>query len=291
MSNYINTTVNQQRPNLTNLYVKNFGKDINETELCQLFGTYGMITSCKIQMDNKGQSRGFGFVNFERPEMAQNAMMNLNGRVLDGGQQLYVGFFQSKPERQKEIQRIREENRRKQSNSLTLYVSNLDRSIDEKLLEVIFNKFGRITHTHLLRYGSQSKGIGFISFNTTEEATRALNEMNGKWILSKPIYVTLSTNIGDSQWNAARPSTPCMPTTNSTSPDTPEMPYLNMPTMFYVPTFVVSSRSNNYSLPIAPLNLQIRSSREYSPRSSSMMASSMNNDTNAQFYRNLPQNN
>ncbi|UJR32291.1 hypothetical protein I4U23_019755 [Adineta vaga] len=58
---------------LTNLYVKNFDQDFNETKLCQLFSAFGTITSCKIQMDNNGQSKGFGFVNFERPDMAQKS--------------------------------------------------------------------------------------------------------------------------------------------------------------------------------------------------------------------------
>ena len=56
----------------TNLYVKNFGQDIDESKLCQLFSVYGTITSCKIATDENGQSKGFGYVNFERPDMATN---------------------------------------------------------------------------------------------------------------------------------------------------------------------------------------------------------------------------
>jgi hypothetical protein len=33
----------------TNLYVKNFGKDMDESKLCQLFSVYGTITSCKVK--------------------------------------------------------------------------------------------------------------------------------------------------------------------------------------------------------------------------------------------------
>jgi hypothetical protein len=32
----------------TNLYTKEFGTDMNESELCELFATYGSITSCKV---------------------------------------------------------------------------------------------------------------------------------------------------------------------------------------------------------------------------------------------------
>ncbi len=46
--NYDNSTINTNRSNFTNLYVKNFGTDINETKLCQLFAEFGIITSCKV---------------------------------------------------------------------------------------------------------------------------------------------------------------------------------------------------------------------------------------------------
>jgi len=38
---------------------------------------------------------------------------------------------------------------------------------------------------------SRSKGYGFVCFSTTDEASEAINDMNGKKLGSKPIYVTL----------------------------------------------------------------------------------------------------
>lgn len=40
---------NKRQENSTNLYIKNFGKDIDESKLCQLFSSYGVITSCKVR--------------------------------------------------------------------------------------------------------------------------------------------------------------------------------------------------------------------------------------------------
>jgi RNA recognition motif-containing protein len=62
---------------------------------------------------------------------------------------LYVSPFQRKSERQNELRKIQEENLNKRSNNLCLYISNLDTTIDEKILEAIFTKFGKITKTHV----------------------------------------------------------------------------------------------------------------------------------------------
>jgi len=42
--------MNKTQSNFTNLYVKNFGKDMDESKLCQLFSIYGTITSCKVSL-------------------------------------------------------------------------------------------------------------------------------------------------------------------------------------------------------------------------------------------------
>ncbi|CAF4046525.1 unnamed protein product [Adineta steineri] len=268
----------KKRPaDAANLYVKNFGKDMTETELCSLFAACGTITSCKVQTDNNGQSKGFGFVNFEKPEMAQNAIDKLNGYLLDDNKHLYVGIFQRKSERQKELQQVHAENIDKRSNNLCLYISNLDVKIDEIFLGNLFNQFGQVTKTHILRNGTQSKGIGFVCFKTVEETTRALNEMNGKWILSKPIYVSLSKGINNSQ--LITPTAPAA-LTNSFSnmtyrPMTP-LPYTNFVPMLYIPAMMMQSPSlNNYSMPISPTNLQEQSTRQYTTPSPSLNNYSM----------------
>ncbi len=83
-----------------------------------------------------------------------------------------------------------------------------------------------------------------------EETISALNEMNGKWILSKPIYVRLSENTDN------LPSPSILPSQITTSAATPT-PYFNTPTMFYMPTIMVPPNVQMpifrpYSLPLPP---------------------------------------
>ena len=74
-----------------------------------------------------------------------------------------------------------------------LYVKNLDDVIDDARLREEFSKFGSITSAKVMcDEKGASKGFGFVCFATQEEASKAINEMNGRIIVSKPLYVTFA---------------------------------------------------------------------------------------------------
>ncbi len=57
---------------------------------------------CGTLQDDKGNSKGFGFVNFKTPEAAQKAVEALNGKEYKG-KPVYAARAQKKAERQAEI--------------------------------------------------------------------------------------------------------------------------------------------------------------------------------------------
>ncbi|CAF1145289.1 unnamed protein product [Adineta steineri] len=178
----------------TNIFIKNFGDQFDEEKLRDLLSKYGKILDLKIESDENGRSKGFGFCNFENPEEAEDAVQNLNGLTV-GDKQLYVGRFQKKNEQSSEMKRKRDELRQERINKyqgINLYIENLDDTIDDEQLREEFSKFGTIISARIISENGGSKGFGFVCFSTLDEATKAITEMNGSTFGSKPLYVALA---------------------------------------------------------------------------------------------------
>lgn len=182
-----------------NVYIKNFGEELNEETLRDMFEAYGKIISAKIMIDSSGKSRGFGFVSYEEPESAENAVTNLNGNKV-GEKILYCGRAQKKAERQQELKerfdKIRMD-RISRYQGVNLYVKNLDDGVDDDRLRKEFSQFGTITSAKVMGEGGRSRGFGFVCFSSPEEATKAVTEMNGRIIVAKPLYVALAQRKED----------------------------------------------------------------------------------------------
>merc|ERR1719340_211004 len=199
----------------TNVYIKNFGDDLTDEKLKEMFSKYGKITSHKVVRDDKGnldpeeaetiaaddsgKTKGFGFVSFEDSESAEKAVEELNGSDI-GGKTLYVGRAQKKAERQAELKKKFEQLKLERLNryqGVNLYVKNLDDTIDDNKLRQEFAPFGTITSAKVMYEEGRSRGFGFVCFSSPEEATKAVTEMNGRIIVSKPLYVALAQRKED----------------------------------------------------------------------------------------------
>merc|ERR1719481_642240 len=200
----------------TNVYIKNFGDDLTDDKLKEMFNKFGKITSYKVVRDDKvnssgdgeleqvmaddaGKTKGFGFVSFEDSESAEKAVEELNGQEING-KMLYVGRAQKKAERQAELKKKFEQlklDRLNKYQGVNLYVKNLDDTIDDERLRKEFAPYGTITSAKVMYEEGRSKGFGFVCFSSPEEATKAVTEMNGRIIVAKPLYVALAQRKED----------------------------------------------------------------------------------------------
>ncbi|KAI8066374.1 hypothetical protein BC940DRAFT_302684 [Gongronella butleri] len=75
---------------------------------------------------------------------------------------------------------------------MNLYVKNMDTRITNDLLHEIFGRYGRIISARVISHPvtKQSRGYGFVSFGTEDEAATALREINGRVIFDKPLLIS-----------------------------------------------------------------------------------------------------
>lgn len=86
-----------------NLYIKNIDDSVDEEKLRKPFSEFGAITSIKIMATEKGQSKGFGFVCYSKPEEATKALTKMNNFMFEG-KPLYVALAQRKEQRRAQLE-------------------------------------------------------------------------------------------------------------------------------------------------------------------------------------------
>jgi polyadenylate-binding protein len=190
----------------TNVYIKNFSEDFDDEKLYEIFSKFGKVTSHKVMSSDEGKSRGFGFVCYEDPESAEKACDEMHAKDFNG-KTLFVGRAQKRNERQTELRRKFEQMKIERMNryqGVNLYVKNLDDTIDDERLRKEFAPYGTITSAKVMTEGGRNKGqfqtslgFGFVCFSSPEEATKAVTEMNGRILVSKPLYVALAQRKED----------------------------------------------------------------------------------------------
>jgi len=180
-----------------NIFVKNMDKSIDNKTLYDTFSKFGNILSCKVQMDDDGTSRGYGFVHFETPEAAEAAIEEVNGKEI-AGSVLTVAHFKSRKERT---------TGETVAPFTNVFVKNLPASVDsEEKLKELFGEFGEITSVYIPKDGSDAKvteqegaseengsesstkGFAFVNFAEAESAMKAVEAMNGKEMDGKVLY-------------------------------------------------------------------------------------------------------
>ncbi|XP_042424862.1 polyadenylate-binding protein 2-like isoform X1 [Zingiber officinale] len=177
---YSNRDPSIRRSGAANIFIKNLDKTIGNKALHEIFSTFGTILSCKVAIDASGQSKGYGFVQFEQDDAAQAAINKLNGMLVND-KPVFVGPFLRKQERENSSDKAKFSN---------VYVKNLSESTTKEDLETIFRKYGKITSAVVMTDGDgKSKCFGFVNFEDSDAAAQAVQKLNGQKFDEKEWYV------------------------------------------------------------------------------------------------------
>ncbi|XP_073514132.1 polyadenylate-binding protein 1-like [Phyllobates terribilis] len=161
------------------VFIKNMDTAIDNKALHEAFSTFGKILSVKVMGDKKGA----GFVHFESQEAAEKAIETMNGELLND-HIISVGHFKSRS-------KLEVASSARASEEFTnIYIKNLAEDVDDEYLKQLFDRYGPMVSVKVMinEFG-KSKGFGFVNFERHEDALKAVEEMNGKDMNGRVIYV------------------------------------------------------------------------------------------------------
>ncbi|KAJ1387705.1 SF3B4, RNA recognition motif 1 [Sesbania bispinosa] len=160
-------------------YVGNLDPQVTEELLWELFVQAGPVVNVYVPKDRvTNQHQGYGFVEFRSEEDADYAIKVLNMIKLYG-----------KPIRVNKAS----QDKKSLDVGANLFIGNLDPDVDEKLLYDTFSAFGVIvTNPKIMRdpETGNSRGFGFISYDSFEASDSAIEAMNGQYLCNRQITVS-----------------------------------------------------------------------------------------------------
>jgi len=150
---------------------------------------YGEVTNVEVKVDPMGVSRGFGFVTFADPSVAQGIVANKDNNMMDGK---WIDCKMAMPPGSAPPAGKGGKGAIDPSNP-KIFVGALPKSATQDSVMGYFGAFGNVTEVQVkMAEDGQCKGFAFVTFEDAASAKSVLdnydnNMFDGKWIDCKPI--------------------------------------------------------------------------------------------------------
>ena len=179
------------KKNNTDLFINNLPKDCTPKDVYEVFSKFGKIDSVELKTTSNGTCLGYGYVDFEREEDANEAIEKMD-KSLFKDNIIKVSLFTPK--------NIRMENAGNQNILPMVIVKKLPNEMDSKELKNIFDIYGDIMISGIVNEPpiflsenpkfkesaeelSNINRYGVILYTKREEANAAFNQLQNKYDL------------------------------------------------------------------------------------------------------------
>eukprot|EP00802_Teleaulax_amphioxeia_P008838 Tamp_08849.p1 GENE.Tamp_08849~~Tamp_08849.p1 ORF type:complete len:500 (+),score=120.90 Tamp_08849:57-1502(+) len=213
----------QHGPAGCNLFIYHCPAAWDDEAIKQAFSPYGAIVSATIMKDKStGASKGFGFVSFDNPIAAQQAIQGMNGHEVEG-KRLKVELKQAKGPPAGQLAQLALMGNMgwmgmmAQMGGLAalqqggggggnkggpagcnLFIYHVPPTWGDDDIRLCFAPFGTVISATIMKDRSTgaSKGYGFVSYDNPVSAQTAVQAMNGMQVDGKRLKVELKTAKG-----------------------------------------------------------------------------------------------
>lgn len=167
-------------PHSASLYAGDLHPDVSEANLYEIFQALGPVQSIRVCRDVvTRRSLGYAYINFHNVADAERALETMN----------YYSNPLTKNKPLRMMWMIRDPSQRR-TGAGNIFVKSLEKSIDNKSLYDTFSQFGNILSCKVATDDSgNSLGHGFVHFETPEAAQAAIDQVNGKLLEGRKVYV------------------------------------------------------------------------------------------------------
>ncbi|KAF8610010.1 polyadenylate binding protein [Ceratobasidium sp. AG-I] len=159
------------------LYVGELDPSVSEAMLFEIFNMIGPVASIRVCRDAvTRRSLGYAYVNYLNSSDGERALDQLNYSIIKN-RPCRIMWSQRDPALRKTGQG-------------NIFIKNLDEGIDNKALHDTFAAFGNVLSCKVATdEAGNSRGYGFVHYETAESAEAAIKAVNGMLLNDKQVFV------------------------------------------------------------------------------------------------------